>query len=560
MDEFILTDEDIQFDYRPFDIIGHTDYHPIQSILGEDFEFVQHVRSTTSVYDSILDEEVKVPMMHVKFSPLLDPIRYVTGKYNLQDPDIRVIATKAQPNTPFAKLGSPNNAAYVDSLFCYLSNQLVHKYGFANGIKCYGITSGVQSKYKMNIGNDLEFIEDSRFFRANIGLDDSDKAWFLVPQSSMDVLGHNPVPNNQLPRIQIDDSEDIQLDEIEDLDEMEDLAEPQQPPVSDTESEIQENVQLEILNQESMEIKSNTSQRTDISSRISISSNEDDDENEEEDEEDVWSTEDEEEEESENVFDEEEEQEEDLFMYVRDFPVQMIFMERFDGTLDQLILRDELTEELHFSSALMQVVMTLLAYRRAYNFTHNDLHTSNIMYKTTNEEYLYYIFDGKTYKVPTFGRIFTIIDFGRAIYEYKGHRFCSDSFSIDGDAYTQYNTEPFFNHYKPRIDPNPGFDLCRLGCSLYDLAMDGLYDTCDLNEYQKTVFRWCQDDYERNILYKRNGNERYPNFKSYKMIARTSHAHTPEAQLKFPFFNQWLIDNDIDAGVAVFNIDTINSC
>jgi hypothetical protein len=189
----------------------------------------------------------------------------------------------------------------------------------------------------------------------------------------------------------------------------------------------------------------------------------------------------------------------------------------------------------------MQVIMTLIAYKRAYNFTHNDLHTSNIMYKTTTEEFLYYVYDQKTYKVPTFGRIFSLIDFGRAIFEYKGQRFASDSFASDGDAYTQYNTEPFFNPNKPRIDPNPGFDLCRLGCSLYDLAMDGYYETDELDEFQKTVFRWCQDDSGRNILYKRNGEERYPNFKSYKMIARTSHAHTPEAQLEFPFFSQWVV-------------------
>ena len=36
---------------------------------------------------------------------------------------------------------------------------------------------------------------------------------------------------------------------------------------------------------------------------------------------------------------------------------------------------------------------------------------------------------------------------------------------------------------------------------------------------------------KKNILYKKNGEERYPDFKLYKMIARTVHNHTPEAQL-----------------------------
>jgi hypothetical protein len=235
----------------------------------------------------------------------------------------------------------------------------------------------------------------------------------------------------------------------------------------------------------------------------------------------------------------------------------MIFMEKFSGTLDELLLNRLLTDETHLSAALMQVIMTLIIYKRAYGFTHNDLHTSNIMYKTTEHEYLYYIFNGKTYRVPTYGRIFTLIDFGRAIYNYKGHVFCSDSFAPDGDAYTQYNTEPFYNPAKPRIDPNPSFDLCRLGCALYDIALDGEYDTRDLNEYQRTVFRWCQDDTGRNILYKSNGDERYPNFKSYKMIARIVHEHTPEAQLEFPFFSQWVFEGDEFVHGPTMNIDVI---
>lgn len=563
--EYTLTEEDAQYEYQPFDISGFTDFHPIQSVLGEKFDFVQQIRTTTSVYDKSSDSVVDVPMMHVKFSPLLDPIRYVTGKYDLYNPEIRAIATDDMPNPPFAKLGSQHNAAYVDSLFCYLSNQLVHKHGLVNGIRCYGVSSGVQAKYKMNIGNDLDFVEDSSYFRANLSTDPAvTDAWFLVPPTTMDVIGPGSSGLNKkqpAPRIRID--EDILLDGIEELDTETNVKGEAEKAETNNESEAEEakneeqkgtidnddvleTAQLDVSDAESIELKSVSSRKTDISSRISVST---EDEYEDDDEDD-WSTEDEqgeeqgEEQEQEDQGEQEEpffEEEEELYMYVRNFPVQMIFMEKYEGTLDQLLVRKELNDPTQLSSALMQVIMTLIAYKRAYNFTHNDLHTSNIMYKTTTEEFLYYVYDQKTYKVPTFGRIFSLIDFGRAIFEYKGQRFASDSFASDGDAYTQYNTDPFFNPNKPRIDPNPGFDLCRLGCSLYDLAMDGYYETDELDEFQKTVFRWCQDDSGRNILYKRNGEERYPNFKSYKMIARTSHAHTPEAQLEFPFFSQWVV-------------------
>ena len=60
-----------------------------------------------------------------------------------------------------------------------------------------------------------------------------------------------------------------------------------------------------------------------------------------------------------------------------------------------------------------------------------------------------------------------------------------------------------------------------------------------MSSIQKTIFRWCKDDTGRNILYKRNGEERYPNFKLYKMISRTSHAHTPENKLKYPMFSKF---------------------
>jgi hypothetical protein len=583
--EYYLTKEDVQYEYQPFNITGYTDFHPAQTILGETFHFDRELRTTTSIIDHPTGKIQEMPMIYVKFSPLLDPIRFVVGKYDLESQDIRTLATRESPNPPFEKLGSPHNAAYVDSLFCYLSNLLVQKHGFVNGIECYGMSSGVQKKYKMSIVNDLEFFEKSTFFRKHLTNDPKNtKAHFIVPESSMCVLGSSgPTP---LKKLHIDDNANVLLDGVEDLYEdlgaedlgVEDLgAECLDAEVSDTEvlngaedlvtkvldsaEDDFNEVEIDELNDnDAIELLSDSSCKSDVSSRLSVSSEELEEQEEdaeeqaedEDEDDDEWTDEDASDN-SDDLYGEEPE----MYMYLRDFPVQMIFMEKFSGTLDELLLNRLLTDETHLSAALMQVIMTLIIYKRAYGFTHNDLHTSNIMYKTTEHEYLYYIFNGKTYRVPTYGRIFTLIDFGRAIYNYKGHVFCSDSFAPDGDAYTQYNTEPFYNPAKPRIDPNPSFDLCRLGCALYDIALDGEYDTRDLNEYQRTVFRWCQDDTGRNILYKSNGDERYPNFKSYKMIARIVHEHTPEAQLEFPFFSQWVFEGDEFVHGPTMNIDVI---
>jgi hypothetical protein len=64
------------------------------------------------------------------------------------------------------------------------------------------------------------------------------------------------------------------------------------------------------------------------------------------------------------------------------------------------------------------------------------------------------------------------------------------------------------------------------------------------------------DDNDKNILYKRTGEERYPNFKLYKMIARTVHKHTPQEQLEFPIFKQFLCKK-VDNNENIMEIDNL---
>jgi hypothetical protein len=237
----------------------------------------------------------------------------------------------------------------------------------------------------------------------------------------------------------------------------------------------------------------------------------------------------------------------------------MICLEKCTGTLDELFVKKELDLD-SAASALFQVIMTLLIYQKVYHFTHNDLHTNNIMYIETDQEFIIYKYANVYYKVPTYGKIFKIIDYGRAIYKFQGKTFCSDSFAPEGDAHTQYNFEPYFNDKKPRLDPNYSFDLCRLGCSIYDFILeidDENEKGFQPDELQRTVIRWITDDNGKNVLYMKNGEERYENFKLYKMIARTVHAHTPEAQLVDPFFNQFKIDKRREDITDIMDIDLI---
>jgi hypothetical protein len=179
------------------------------------------------------------------------------------------------------------------------------------------------------------------------------------------------------------------------------------------------------------------------------------------------------------------------------------------------------------------------------------------MYVNTTEEFVYYKYNSKLYKVPTYGKIYKIIDFGRGIYKFQGKSYCSDSFAAGGDGHTQYNCEPYMNENKARIDPNYSFDLCRLGCSIYDFIIDDEEDPSDYDEFQKTIDRWCLDDNGKNVLYKKNGEERYPEFKLYKMIARTVHQHIPQEQLQYPLFSQFELGDKVENDIKIMYVDIL---
>jgi hypothetical protein len=251
-----------------------------------------------------------------------------------------------------------------------------------------------------------------------------------------------------------------------------------------------------------------------------------------------------------------EDEEEPVYAYLDVMPTNMVFLEACSDTLDDYMLSNELSEN-EWSAILMQIVMSLITLQEKLLFIHNDLHTSNVMFVPTDKEFLYYCFEERYYKVPTYGKIWKIIDFGRAIYKFKGNVIFSDSFSEKGDASTQYNCEPYLNPNKQIVPPNFSFDLCRLACSLYDYFDEEEDDR--LNRIKGLIEDWLKDDKDRNILYKKNGEERYEDFKLYKMISRTVHGAIPKSQLSRKIFTQYLVPrkNIKKKMHMVMNIDEI---
>jgi hypothetical protein len=504
---------------------------------------------------NILNPEFKIEQKtFVKMAPLLEPYKYLFGKYsNCDDLNLFNLPSLENQNVN-SKIIDENNSSYVDSFFCYLSSQLLNKHKIVNCIDFYGSFLGLKKNYKINIIDDIEYLVESDYFNKN-----QNKLFQIEDYSHL-------IYKPKLTPIKIINNEEINI-ELEDIDINISDELIIQTNLKENEVNLQTETTLDNISEltESninLNNKNNTfSSSSSCSSRTSHSNSDDFNDS------DISSEELKDSETNENVeysssvssssssiSDIEEEM---LFVTFNKFPIQLIFLECCDGTLDSLILNNNDLPHEEIFSALMQIIMTLLVYQKTFLLTHNDLHTNNVMYIKTNLKYLYYKYKNKTYRVPTFGKIYKIIDFGRAIYKINGQLICSDSFKNGNDAATQYNIEPYFNNKKPRLEPNLSFDLCRLACSMFDYFVDEIDDVKDLSSCEplvRLITEWCLDDNGVNILYKNTGVERYPDFKLYKMIARLVHNHTPEAQLERMEFKKYLISNkkiDVKRGLII---------
>ncbi len=375
----------------------------------------------------------------VKFSPILDPLRYLTGKYEAYD-----YTLPSLKGHMFSKMADVNNSSYVDGFFTFLTDKMYSK-GFVHGIPFYGSYLGIKHGFEYCIEDDVDHLQDSPFFHKK-----KDELYVLSKEYSFSDSQTNKK------RLCLDSEEvELVLDSLDDSIHSKDSKESDECDMSET----------------------------------------------------------------------------DLTAIIHKFPTHIILMEKNEETLDFLL--DELTED-ELRSALMQVIMILITYQKVFHFTHNDLHTNNIMFVTTQEEYVSYKYNNVYYKVPTFGKIYKLIDYGRSIYTYEKRLFISDSFHPDGDAATQYNYGPYKVEDEPCVEPNPSFDLCRLACSMIECVPED-------HSLFPIIKEWCDDDDGKSMIWADDGSERYPDFELYRMIALSVHRHTPQAQLSRPEFSNYTV-------------------
>jgi hypothetical protein len=244
-------------------------------------------------------------------------------------------------------------------------------------------------------------------------------------------------------------------------------------------------------------------------------------------------------------------------------PVSIMYLEQFDGTMDDLIEMADHSpvkteeQEMKWSAWLFQICAACSQLQNSIQLTHNDLHSCNVLWKKTEEEYLYYSDSvGRKWKVPTFGYIFSIIDYGRAIFYLNNFVIVSSDYNDGHDAAGMYNFGPIEDEELPKIYPNKSFDLCRLACSLLRglfpqnppskpkgslLTKEGAWE---VRETDKPLFNliwtWLRTKKGESILETEFGEEKYPGFDLYSTIATEAKDAVPSEQFKKSIFQKFL--------------------
>ena len=471
-----------------------------------------------------------------KYSPLIDPTKYMAGKYKDISQNIIRKLPKLNNKNILKKIDCYDNSAYTDSFFSYLTSQLLNNHRFIHGLDFYGSFLGIKENFKIDITDELEYLYDYDYFHKNKNI------LFRTDEINEELLDDDTRKNRK--KINIGDNERLNIENIDNtiyegvFKELT-LKNVEKHNLCFNDIKI---TNIDYEREKEIENKSDNKTNTECSSRLSDTSDEGDDEGDDEDDDECDDEGDDEGEGDEGYSDDEfsdiTNELTNIYASVFNFPCQIICLEKLDNTLDYLLEETNISDN-HIISALFQIIMTLIVYQKLFDFTHNDLHTNNIMFQKTERKYIHYYYNDKYYSVPTYGKIYKIIDFGRSIYKFKGKQISSDCFYNKGEASGQYNFSVFRNKNKKEIKPNNAFDLTRLGCSLYDHYVEDV--DSEINKpLVKLITDWITDDTNKNILYKKNGEERYPDFKLYKMITRKCTKNIPEFQLTRPLFQKFI--------------------
>ena len=474
----------------------------------------------------------------VKVIHLLNPIDMIKEKYTCPDHPLIPQSENTWKKT-LQKIHNHNNQAYVDTVANFVLSRFRELNLTPHCVYYYGAMTGISKSYQYNISNEYNTYRQCRWF------------WNGLKSHNAHLTVTSDIPEDlheEITRCPFDDS-DIELEDYN-------------IEISDTESvnsytfdNIEENA--DNVN-DIFEINNKIFGKLKLDNDVKELEGECEGEGEGEGEG----------EEGEGEGDEGDEysdDELDICLEIPNTPVILIYQEAQEGVLDNL-LEEELDGcergsqkwEARWIAWLFQIIAALSFLQNALCFTHNDLHSNNILWRKTDNKFLFYRGkDGTVWRVPTFGKIFSIIDFGRSIFRLGKHLWVSDDHWPDQDAGEQYNFGPFFDHTQPKVPPNPSFDLCRLSVSL----IDGLFDKVPPKKKGKGVpimseedswkvyetssplynllWNWTVDKNGHTIYQNENGDEKYEGFDLYIRIAHDVTNSVPKDQIHKPIFQQF---------------------
>jgi hypothetical protein len=517
---------------------------------GELLESVE--RENLSSFDAnLVMKDGTKQAIFVKRIHLLEPVSAMEGSYVWPSEGALPAASELWKRA-LAKINDPLNEAYVDALFAAYASKLVESGLSPHWCRSFGTYTARVDKYIYNITDDYASLKQRIWWRRNqrIGL-------FSLFKDETATANHTAFLTEDLEELDAGDFVSISgPDEIHTKNDAIHVPDESEPMVT-ADSAGDEPVHLTVPK---LRLK-----------RLSTS----EDSGESGDSDDSGS----------DGSGDSEESEIQQFVEFRDFPVQVTLLERAEGTLDELLDNEDdddaamvATKDARWAAWLFQICAALTSAQHYFGFVHNDLHTNNVMWCKTDATHMNYrLHKGKeswTVKVPTYGYVIKIIDFGRASFHLPDPAgfFISDAFYPDNDAATQYNCEPFYDSDDgPRVEPNTSFDLCRLAVSLLEslypdvpavakpvkvLSKEGskIYSETSSSVYNM-LWGWLIDDDGKNVLRSPTGSERYPDFDLYRALAADVHRAVPKLQLEKALFAGYKCTvGDIEKDAPVYDL------
>lgn len=459
--------------------------------------------------------DISEQLVFCKKVHILDPFEKIMGNYDTSSTIINNIMLPCSNNyyNLYDTLTSQTNQAYIDALVGSLLNYIaVHGYS-PHFVKQYDTYMGVASSYKYDITQDFDSLKYHSWFWEIINSG--------VPLNVTD-LSNNPIPLQDLPHELLSKPEDDELYSY-----------------SDSESDSISIEELPHIDyKESSDIIDDIEECNSIKTDIDCDSITNDDKYNED-----------------NIK---------INVDISNMPVMLIFQECMSGTMDDILNMEEYVtkggvltgkQESIWTAWIFQVVIALTQMQSIFGIVHNDLHTNNVMWCNTDKKYLYYKSrSGNKYKVPTHGKIFKIIDFGRATFNWDNNIVFSDDYRDGNDAYGQYNIDDNESCAGP-CEPNVSFDLCRFAVSL----IEGLYNSVPsekkkgdimskngekvvketVSPLYNLLWSWMVDDNNESIYLDEKNEHRFPGFELYIHIALHIHGAVPSKQIHNSVFNNY---------------------